>query len=320
MINIALMGGWHVHAKGYAQEVINHPDCTLAGIWDDNADRGAQLAKEMNCPYLPDGQAILKNPKIDAVIVCSATNQHPQIITAAAKAGKHLFTEKVLAITEEQAKEIRQAVLQSGIHFAISFPHQSFGSVLAAKQAAEQGLLGQITYMRVRNVHGGSIDNWLPPHFYDKTACGGGAMIDLGAHPMYLIPWFLGLPKTIASAFTSVTGREVEDNAVSIMTYENGAIAVAETGFVSPSDPYLIELSGTKGFIRVQKNDASIFKKGTWEPLHCEEGILPIKDWINSIVNGVPSQRYGIDEAVRLSVLMEGAYQAWKERKTITLS
>ena len=319
MINIALAGGWHVHAKGYAQDVLQHPDCALVGVWDDDRERGSQLAGEFGCPYFPDYNAMVTDPSVDAVIVSSATNQHPQLICAAAKAGKHVFTEKVLALTAEEAKQIQSAVTTSGIHFTISFPHQSFGAVRAAKKAAEEGRLGQITYMRVRNVHGGSIQDWLPAHFYDKQACGGGAMVDLGAHPMYLVPWFLGMPKTVSSAFTSVTGRAVEDNAVSVMTYENGAVAVAETGFVSPEDPYLIELSGTQGFLRVQQDTASILQKGRWETLENEPAESPMEHWISSILQNVPSKRCGIDEAVRLSVLMEAAYRAWRQGTAVTL-
>ncbi|MDY4976566.1 MAG: Gfo/Idh/MocA family oxidoreductase [Clostridia bacterium] len=319
MINVALAGGWHVHAKGYAQDIINHPDCTLVGVWDDDSKRGIGLAEELGCPYVSDYGVLVADSSVDAVIITGATNQHLPLICGAAKAGKHVFTEKVLAITAEEAGEMQTAVKQSGICFTISFPHQSLGAVRAAKRAVEQGRLGQITYLRVRNVHGGSVQNWLPTHFYDKKACGGGAMIDLGAHPMYLIPWFLGMPKTVASAFTSVTGREVEDNAVSVMTYENGAIGVAETGFVSPADPYLIEISGTKGFLRVQNKEAEILTDGSWEVLPGEAGESPMNDWISSILKGVPGRHFGIDEAVRLSVLMEAAYRSWTEGRTVLL-
>ena len=63
----------------------------------------------------------------------------------------------------------------------------------------ESGKLGQITYARVHNYHNGSVApqadgslGWLPPHFYDEVQTGGGAMMDLGAHPMYTLHWFLG--------------------------------------------------------------------------------------------------------------------------------
>ena len=177
--------------------------------------------------------------------------------------------------------------------------------------------------MRVRNVHGGSILGWLPDYFYDKTLCGGGAMMDLGAHPMYLLEWFLGTPQKMASAFTQVTGRGVEDNAVSVMSFENGAIGVSETGFVSYCDPFTLEISGTKGYIHVQdgfryKNEASNKEWVTEE--HLELTLeRPIAYWISSILNNTENTLYGIDEAVALTEFMEAAYRSWEEDKIISL-
>ena len=71
------------------------------------------------------------------------------------------------------------------------------------------GKLGKLNYVRVRKAHNGATGNWLPA-FYDPIACGGGAMVDLGAHPMYLLCDFLGEPRFVQSAFTFVTGRAVE--------------------------------------------------------------------------------------------------------------
>lgn len=63
---------------------------------------------------------------------------------------------------------------------------------LFAKKAIDEGWLGKVTLARVRNAHDGVSSGWLPPHFFDEATCGGGAMMDLGAHPMYLLAWLLG--------------------------------------------------------------------------------------------------------------------------------
>ena len=86
-----------------------------------------------------------------------------------------------------------EAVKASGKVFTISYPHRTFPTLRAVKALMDSGKLGRVTYARVRNVHNGSSANWLPPHFYDKAQCGGGAMIDLGSHPMYTLYWLLGL-------------------------------------------------------------------------------------------------------------------------------
>lgn len=147
--------------------------------------------------------------------------------------------------------------------------------------------------------------------------------MDLGAHPMYLLEWFLGTPKKISSAFTAVTGHDVEDNAVSIMTFENGAIGVSETGFVSICDPFTLEISGTKGYIHVQdtfryKNEASGKMWVTVDDLKLTLE-RPIAYWISSIINDTKNTLYGIDEAVALTEFMEAAYRSSKEDKIVFL-
>ena len=113
--------------------------------------------------------------------------------------------------------------------------------------------------MRFRNCHSGSIADWLPNHFYSEKQCGGGAMIDLGAHGMYLTEWILGVPNTARSVFTvshenprNVDG--VEDNAVTVMGFSDGAIAINETGFVSGISPVVLEVYGENGYVRMENN------------------------------------------------------------------
>lgn len=323
MLKIAMVSRWHVHANEYANELTHTPGVEIAAVWDNDAERGKKWAKELNCAFYEDYDALLANPEIDGVAVVSSTNLHPELLIKAANAKKHIFTEKVLAFTKADAERIRDAVVRNGVHFTISLPHKTFAGVLQAKKMVDSGEIGQVTYMRVRNVHNGSIANWLPDYFYDRALCGGGAMMDLGAHPMYLLGWFLGRPEKMASAFTDVTDRGVEDNAVSVMTFENGAIGVSETGFVSYNDPFTLEISGTKGYIHLQdafryKNEAS---NKEWVTVEAPQLTLerPVAYWISSIRNNTENTLYGIDEAVLLTEFMDAAYRSCKEEKIVSL-
>ena len=164
---------------------------------------------------------------------------------------KHIFTEKVLTLTDEEASRVREAVEANGVTLTISLFQKYLGSRIAVKEVVESGELGKINYVRFRNCHSGSINNWLPTHFYNAKECGGGAMIDLGAHGMYLIHWLLGMPVSASSAFTLACENPaanakntdgVEDNAVTVMSFEGGAIAINETGFCSNCAPVVFEV------------------------------------------------------------------------------
>ncbi len=320
-MKIAVIGGWHVHTMEYAAAIQNNPKAELACLWDDDEQRGKALAEKLGVPFQPDQAAIWADQSIDGVQITTATYQHRDVLIAAAKAGKHIFTEKVLAFTNGEAQEIAQAVRDSGVKFTISYPHKTWPTLKAAKELVDSGKLGKITYARVRDAHNGSTADWLLPHFYDAAQTGGGAMIDLGAHPMYTLNWFMGRPKSIVSMFTQVTGRGVEDNAVSVIEFADGAIGVSETGFVTTGMPYVLEMSGTKGSLMVhndileyscEETDNKLVQK-TDLP---QPSVMPIDAWISAVVDGGEAPN-GIDDAVELTKFMVGAYEAYRTGKKV---
>ena len=323
MLRVAILSGWHVHTHGYAREFENRDDAKLTVVWDEEPARGKEIAEKFNIEFEPDLDKLLARPDVDAVCVNAPTNMHCEVMVKAANAGKHIFTEKILAPTSQECAKIRQAVEKAGVKFCISFPHRTFEHNLFAKKAVDEKLLGEITYLRVRNAHNGASAGWLPPHFYSKEQCCGGAMIDLGAHPMYLIPWLLGKPAEVASAFTYVTGREVEDNAVTVMKYANGTIAVSETGFVSANSPFMLELYGTAGsvvitgdsvrFISSKINEAAGDVGGWITPARLPQ---KLPDAITQFVEGVLYGKeiiFGMDDACVLTEMMEAAYKAHEQ-------
>lgn len=318
-MKIAVVGAWHVHTMEYAAAIQENPQGELVCLWDDNEERGKKTAQKLGIPFQPDQQAIWDDPAIEGVQITTATSQHKKVLLAAATAKKHIFTEKVLALTNGDAQEIAQAIKESGVKFTISYPHKTWPTLKAAKELVESGKLGQITYARVRDAHNGSTAGWLPPNFYDAAQTGGGAMIDLGAHPMYTLNWFMGEPKSIVSMFTTVTGKPVEDNAVSVIEFKDGAIGVSEAGFVTTGMPYVLEMSGTRGSLMVHNDileyacdetDGKLIQKTDLPP----KGIMPIDAWISACVNGGEAPN-GIDDAVALTKFMVGAYEAYKTGK-----
>ena len=251
MLRVAMLSRWHVHADQYAREIRAHPDADVTAVWDEDATRGGAWATALGVPFEADLNALLARGDVDAVCVVTPTNMHRDVMVRAANAGKHIFTEKVLATTVADCDAIAHAVESRGVRFCISFPRRTAPAIRYAKQALDDGWFGRVTAVRVRIAHDGAVRGWLPEHFYDPVACGGGAMMDLGAHGMYICRWLLGAPKRVVSAFAGVTGRAVEDNAVSVIEFENGAIAVNETSFTSFGGAYSLEIDGTEGGYRL---------------------------------------------------------------------
>jgi predicted dehydrogenase len=314
-MKIAILGVWHVHAPGYTRRAMELGE--VIGFYERNEELAAGFAREFPTLTRYDTAEALLAGEAEGVIVCSASCDHTVDIIAAAKAGKHIFTEKVLALTDAECDAIAEAVSENGVRFVISLFQKYLGSRKAVKTVVDGGELGKINYLRFRNCHSGSSYNWLPPHFYDARECGGGAMIDLGAHGMYIIDWLLGVPATAVSAFTLACERAdvaaknpdgVEDNAVTVFSYPNGAIAINETGFVSSISPVVFEVFGERGYVRMEgsavKKCTEASERRLTDVALCDARPLPIV----AFLKGEDTTGLGIDEACALTHMMVMSY------------
>ena len=327
MLRVAALSRWHVHADQYVREINEHAQARVSVVWDEDADRGASWAADLGVPFEGDLGRLFARDDVDAVSVTTPTSMHADVMVRAARAGKHIFTEKVLATTVADARAVAEAVRQSGVKFCISFPRRTNPAILYAKQAAEDGLFGAITAVRVRIAHDGAVRDWLPAHFYDPETTGGGAMMDLGAHGMYLCRWLLGRPKRIVSVFNTVTGRAVDDNTVSVIEFANGVIAVNETSFASYGGAYLLEIDGTEGGFRMLSpgDGAEVRSKhlyGTkWHtPAKLPDAhAKPVDQWIAGCVEGAPIE-FTMQDAVYLTELMAAAYAAAESGNSVAFA
>lgn len=313
-MKVAVFGVWHVHATDYTKRALELGE--VIGFYERDDKLAEDFAKSFNIPRFASAEELLASDA-EGVIVCSASCDHTEDIIKIANAKKNIFTEKVLALTDEECDRIEKAVNENGVSFTISLFQKYIASRIAVKEIAHSGELGKINYMRFRNCHSGSIANWLPKHFYNAKQCGGGAMIDLGAHGMYLTHWILGMPTDAVSSFTvacelpevlAKNTDRVEDNAVTVMKFENGAIAINETGFVSGYSPVVLEVYGEAGFVRMQGNSVVKCTKATGgktvEVELGESSPAPIVQFLTG--NVLPG--CGMEEAKALTHLMVMAY------------
>ncbi len=331
MIRVAMVSFWHVHARDYARQASEHPDTQIVAAWDESPQRGRTAAETLGVRFYADLAEMLAQPDIDAVIVDTPTTSHHAVMIAAAQAGKHIFTEKVLAPTLHEGNEILAAVEQAGIKLTVSLPRLNDGYTQAIKERIDQGQLGTLTLVRARLSHNGALKTaekpggWLPPHFFDLEQCAGGALIDLGSHPMYLTRLFLGLPESISATYGYVTGRAVEDNAVALLSYPHGAVGVVEAGFVNPFSPFTIEVHGTEGSLLYGTPDAQLLLRSTqdggkeWRQVEVPPGgPSAFQQWVTHIQQGTIASA-NIQMALDLTKLMEAANLAARGSQAVRL-
>lgn len=312
-LRVAVLSFWHVHAGDYAKSAVQHPETELVAVWDDDAARGREGADRFGVEFAPDLDELLARDDVDAVIVTTSTRDHHDVMLRAARAGKHVFTEKLLAPTVQEAEQIIRACDDEGVKLIVSLPRLYHGYTQVVKDVLADGRLGTVSYSRVRLSHDGAVAGWLPDRFYDADVTFGLAIADLGCHPVYLTQLFLGArPATIASTYTRVTGRAVEDNAVVTVTYPGGAIGVIESGVVSP-DPFVIELGGRDGWLSYSSSDDDVRLAIKGEPIEripVGEDLPPAFDqWVEHIANGTRADD-NLARAVELTRLVAAANRA----------
>lgn len=327
MLNAAMLSKWHVHAGGYANELKKSGKVAIKAVWDDNVERGSEWAKEIGADFEPDLNKLLARDDIEAVFCDAPTTQHKDIIIAAAKAGKHIFTEKALCPTVADCLEVKKAVEEAGVIFTISFPERFYPIFNYVMKLIDMGAFGKISTIRRRKAHSGVSGKWLPEYWFEEKDAAGGAMMDLGCHPMYDLAFFGGKLKRITGIFNSPLGSKVDENAVSIMEFENGIIGIAETGFMSFDSPDEFEIYGTDGTLISSGNDVKVRSKmfarftNDWlRPTLPQMGQIPLLQFVDACINKTASpERCTIDDAIDLTRLLENAYKANRANSIVTL-
>ncbi len=331
MLKLALLGFWHVHAGDYYNDAAANPDTEVVMAWDDNAVRGKTRAPQLrkDLKFVESLEDVLASD-IDGVIVTTSTNIHPEVLIATAQAGKHIFTEKVIAATLKDTNAILSAVNKNKVKLTVSLPRLNAGYTQAIQKIIKEGSLGQLTQTRVRLSHNGALPNeqnqngWLPEHFYNAAEATGGAMIDLGCHPMYLTRLFLGMPDAVSANYGYVTKRDVEDNAVATLHYANGAVGIVEAGFVNRHSPFAIEVHGTEGSLLYSTHDNKLLLRtgssDKWQKVRQpKEKPKAFDQWVKAIQkNRITHENIAL--AKDLSVLMEAANLSAKTKQVVNLT
>ncbi len=329
MIRIGKISYWHVHAWDYTKQAQEHPGTEIVAVWDEIAERGQAAAEKLGASFYENLDEMLKQGDIDAVIVDAPTVRHQEVMVAAARAGKHIFTEKVVAATLKEANAILDEVTKNNVKLTVSLPRLNDGYTLAIRDILSQGVLGKITLVRARLSHNGATANWLPEHFYSLEECRGGALIDLGCHPMYLTRLFMNeMPKEVSAHFGYLTGKQVEDNAVSVLSAPSGAIGIVEAGFVNNHSPFTLEVHGTEGTLLYGTPDNKLLLRTSAPGAESSEqwtaqAIPPAREsafeqWVQHIENNTTADE-NISLAIDLTKLMEASNLSAREHRSVRI-
>jgi len=329
MVKVAMLSFAHVHAGGYARAVAENPNMEIIAVWDEEEYGGKEAAESHNVPFYSDLDQVLSLDGLDAVVVNAPTSIHPEVMIAAAKAGKHIFTEKALAITVDGCDEIIEAVGAADIKFMISLPSRCSPDLLLAKKAIDDGILGDITFGRGRVAHSAALDKWFKGTswwFVDPDRAGGGALFDLGCHRVDVIRWLMGEPKSVVAKINNFTGNfPIDDNSVTVVEFANKAIGIIDVTWIHRSGPNMLEIYGTEGsFVsghgELHLNSRKLSEEAMKDYLANRPQTLPslMEQWVNAIISDTP-MTVTIQDGRNLTELMQAAYMSSEQGKAIEL-
>ncbi len=183
-INVGIIGyGW---VAGAHIEAINAiPGARVTAIHSNRRlDSRALSAKHgSEICYYADLDAMLKDPAINVVSICSYHGSHPKQAIAAARAGKHLIIEKPLGLAWSDCVAIQDAVKKAGVLTCVCFECRYSSQFLSTKAVIDQGLLGRIHYGEVDYYHG--IGPWYGQYRWNiKKDMGGSSLLTAGCHAL----------------------------------------------------------------------------------------------------------------------------------------
>jgi UDP-N-acetyl-2-amino-2-deoxyglucuronate dehydrogenase len=250
---------------------------------------------------------LLADERVQAVSICTPPFAHTEPMIAAAKAGKHVFCEGPMAGTLKECDAMLQAAKEAGIVFTVQYGHTRFTrSAWMAKRALDDGKLGKVFLAQV-------MVNWYRTQAYFDSASWrgtwwgerGGALFHHGRYAIDLFLWLMGeVDEVFAFTDTLVHRIEIEDTAVAVLRFRNGALGQILATTASHPHPQLpdqrIVLWGSEATMTVipefaiHSADKELAQRLT-ETLQQEVPPMPIegmagqlRDFLLAIVEGRP--------------------------------
>src|SRR5690606_37352666 len=202
MVGYKFMGKAHSHAfRDVSFYFDPKVEPVLQAICGRQEEDLKQAAEKMGWnSYETDWRKLIERDDIDLIDIVTPNNSHAEIAIAAAKAGKHVFCEKPLALTLEQSKEMLKAVQENGVIHMINHNYRFSPAIQMAKKLIDEGRLGKIYHVRALYLQDWIMDPQFPLVWrLNKDISGSGSHGDLAAHSIDLARFLVG-------EFEEVTG------------------------------------------------------------------------------------------------------------------
>jgi predicted dehydrogenase len=325
MSKLALVGASHIHTSGFIKRIKDRSEVAVKYVWDRVPDIAVRKAVELGAKTVSDPAQIWADDEVKAVVICSETNLHRDLVLAAADAGKDMFVEKPLGIAARDAFEMAEAIKKAGVKFQTGYFNRGNPIYQFLRAQIAAGSFGKLTRIRHSNCHGGGMADWFINKdcswMTDVTQAGFGGFGDLGSHSLDLLLWLVNRPaaRVAASIHTANArfGEQCDEFGDGLIEFEGGLVGSVTASWVDIANPVTCLVSGMEGHAYVA--DGKLYFKSQHVP--GADGAAPWTDlppaWPHAFelfLDAVTGKPYpalvSAQEAAYSSAVMAAFYQA----------
>ena len=253
----------HIHARALAAL----PESNFVAVWGRNAERTQTFAAQYNLRAYTDLDALLRDPAVAMIVICTPHPQHTEQVIAAALAGVHVLVEKPMALNVGDCDRMIAAARAAGIQLGVISQRRLYEPARRVKQALQAGKIGKPILGTV------TVLGWRGPEYYAMDAWrgtwegeGGGILVNQVVHQLDLFQWFMGPVDELCAYWDNLNHPyiPVDDTAVAVFRFKNGALGnVVMSNSQNPGLYANIHVHGYTGAsIGVQTDGGSMFYAG----------------------------------------------------------
>jgi predicted dehydrogenase len=329
-VTLAFVGCAHIHTPDFIKLLVSdQPNVRVKYAWDHDAARATRRAAELGAAVATDLRQIWSDPEVVAVVICSETNRHRELVLAAAAARKHIYAEKPLGITAAESTEMADAIVRAKVLFTTGYFMRTMPQHLFIKEKVEGGAFGKITRIAGSNCHNGSLGGWFDDKpdrpwenwrwMADPKIAGVGAFGDLGTHMLDIMMLLCGDVDSVTAETRVVTGRygDCDEAGEALLRFKNGVIGTLAASWVDISDPVTLQVSGTEANAAIVKGEL-FFKcakvmgadgKQPWRDLP-PGPVSPLQQFVNAVSGQPGMPLVPVRDAAARVAVMEAAYRS----------
>ncbi|MDB4907307.1 MAG: putative oxidoreductase [Gemmatimonadetes bacterium] len=253
VFRIAVVGCGRI-SRNHFEAIAKVDELELVAVCDSDGARARAAGDQYGVPAFESLDAMLAGVAVDLVAICTPSGMHPQHGIAVAKAGKHVLTEKPMAISLAGADALVQACDEAGVQLFVVKQNRLNPAIQLLKRAVDKGRFGRI-YLANATVR------WQRPQdYYDAEPWrgtwefDGGAFMNQASHYVDLVQWLVGpVESVMARTATQARRIEAEDSGVAVLKFRSGALGVIEVNVLTYPKNWegSIAIMGEKGSVKV---------------------------------------------------------------------